>query len=83
MGFKANRLWAERAQAVQIMAALPANASAVDLVSYLFNSKPETIQAEVAKHRTVLAAEITARRAKEDAVLAAAKPVDSKTAKQA
>lgn len=93
---KTNRIWSQRSEAIAILAANP-DMTGEALACALFNSKPEVLAKDVETHRARLAAEIKARREKEDKVLAtqaskeeakgettsAAQPVAEKTKKQA
>lgn len=72
MAKKANREWATRSEAITMLAQNP-NATADGVVALLFNSTPAQIAQDVARVRVQIAAQITARRAAEDAVIAAAK----------
>lgn len=72
MSLKANRIWAQRSEAIAILASLPVEqrAGATVMVCALFNSTEASVTADADKQREKLVTLITQQRAKEDALLA-------------
>jgi hypothetical protein len=76
---KENRIWAQRSEAVAVLAANP-KASAADVIAALFQSKPETIASEVTTFQRKLAAEYKAELARKQAVIDASAASDKQAA---
>lgn len=69
MGLKANREWAQRSQAIHILAA-DRKCNGLELVCRLFNSKPDDVLKEANALQGAIFAEKQARKAKLESELA-------------